>query len=43
MVDGAVAYLDEHDINPLDQADETVGRLDQTASAYGAVNAANGN
>lgn len=43
MVDGAVAYLDEHDINPLDKADETVGRLDQTASAYGAVNAANGN
>lgn len=42
MVDGAVAYLDENDMNPLDQADEAVGRLDNTAAAYGAVNAANG-
>ncbi len=41
MVDGAVAYLDENDINPLDQADEAVGRFDDTASAYGNVNQRN--
>ncbi len=41
IVDEAVAYLDENDLNPIDRADEAVGRLDDTAAAYGDVNARN--
>ena len=41
IVDEAVAYLDENDLNPIDRADEAVGRLDDTASAYGDVNSRN--
>lgn len=42
IMDEAVAYLDENDMNPLEQADEAVGRLDETAAAYSQVNDSNG-
>ncbi len=41
LMDEAVGYLDEAGINPLDKADEAVGRFDDTAAAYSQVNAQN--
>lgn len=41
MMDEAVAYLDETGMNPMEKADETVGRFDDTAAAYERVNSRN--
>ena len=40
-VDSTVAYLDEAGINPLTQSEETVGRLEDTATAMGEANGRN--
>ena len=40
-IDGAVDYLDEAGLNPVSQADESVQRLDDTATAFQQVNAEN--
>ncbi len=39
IVDEAVTYLDDAGLNPVEKADEAVGRFDDTASAYNRVNA----
>lgn len=41
MVDSAVAYLDEADMNPIAQSEETVGRLEDTAAAMSSANGRN--
>lgn len=38
LVTEASSYLDEVGINPVSDADEAVGRLDDTASAFNRVN-----
>jgi hypothetical protein len=41
MIDSTVAFLDENGVNPLSAGDETVGRLEDTASAMGDANSRN--
>ena len=41
VLDSTVAYLDESGMNPIAASDETVGRLEDTATAMGAANASN--
>ena len=41
LMDEATSFLDENDINPMDHAEDAVGRFDQTASAYTEVNERN--
>lgn len=38
IVTEAVSYLDEAGLNPMEETDAAVGRLDDTASAFGKVN-----
>jgi hypothetical protein len=39
VVDTTVAYLDEHDLNPVERADETVDSFENTAAAMSDANA----
>lgn len=41
VVDTAVAYLDENDLNPVERADETVASFENTATAMGEANGNN--